>query len=111
MVPLSLRSTSFSSSERTRMLSNLWISGVGGGHDGLPFWRQGGPHLSQAVAPVFIQQPIFLHNTKERPLRGGAGTFSRTVRFQTVPHFYLDVLDGAQVIQDLEGIDFANFDT
>ncbi len=32
------------------------------------------------------------------------------MRFQTVPHFYLDVLDGDQVIQDPEGIDFANFD-
>jgi hypothetical protein len=32
------------------------------------------------------------------------------VRFQTVPHFYRDVLDGDQVIQDPEGIDFANFD-
>jgi hypothetical protein len=53
---------------------------------------------------------MFLHNIKERPLRGRAGTFSRTVRFQTVARFYLDVLDSDQVIQDLEGIDFANLE-
>jgi hypothetical protein len=53
---------------------------------------------------------MFLHNTKERPLRGRAGTFSRTVRFQTVARFYLDVLDSDQVIQDLEEIDFANLE-
>ena len=28
-----------------------------------------------------------------------------------MPQFYLDVLDGDQVIQDLEGIDFADRDT
>jgi adenylylsulfate kinase-like enzyme len=28
-----------------------------------------------------------------------------------VPRFYLDVLDGDQVIQDLEGIDFADRET
>ena len=39
------------------------------------------------------------------------GIFSRAVRFQTVPRFYLDVLDGDQVLQDLEGIDFADRDT
>jgi hypothetical protein len=54
---------------------------------------------------------MFLHNTKERPLRGRAGTFSRTVRFQTVARFYLDVLDSDQVIQDLDGIDFADRET
>ena len=31
--------------------------------------------------------------------------------FLGVPRFYLDVLDGDQVIQDLEGIDFADLDT
>jgi hypothetical protein len=36
---------------------------------------------------------------------------SRTVRFLTVPYFYLDVLDDNQVIQDLEGIDFADRET
>jgi hypothetical protein len=36
---------------------------------------------------------------------------SRAVRFQTVLRFYLDVLDGDQVIQDLEGIDFADPET
>ena len=31
--------------------------------------------------------------------------------FLSVPRFYLDVLDGDQVIQDLEGIDFADLQT
>src|SRR5215204_4388410 len=31
--------------------------------------------------------------------------------FLGVPRFYLDVLDGDQVIQDLDGIDFADRDT
>jgi hypothetical protein len=33
------------------------------------------------------------------------------VRFQTMMRFYLDVLDSDQVIQDLEGIDFADRET
>ncbi len=28
-----------------------------------------------------------------------------------MPRFYLDILDDSQVIQDLEGIDFADHDT
>ena len=38
-------------------------------------------------------------------------TFCWAKPFLVVPHFYLDVLDGDQVIQDLEGIDFADRDT
>src|SRR5215210_2928039 len=112
MVPLTLRSTSFSSSERTRMLSSLWISGVEvGAFMTGSLSGDGGAHISRAVAPVFVQQPIFLYNTEAQDLRGGAGTFSRTVRFQTMPQFYLDVLDGDRVIEDPEGIDFADRET
>ncbi len=32
-------------------------------------------------------------------------------QFPTVPRFYLDVLDGDRVIEDPEGIDFADLDT
>ena len=31
--------------------------------------------------------------------------------FTSVPRYYLDVLDGDQVISDTEGIDFADLDT
>src|SRR3954449_1824318 len=51
------------------------------------------------------------YNTEVQPFLYRTGTFSWTVRFQTVPRFYLDVLDGDQVLQDLEGIDFADRDT
>src|SRR3954447_4867689 len=59
------------------------------------------------------------YNTEAQPFlycpRNRTGTFSWAVRFQTVPRFYLDVLDGDQVLQDLEGdlegIDFADRDT
>src|SRR4051812_5235807 len=48
------------------------------------------------------------YNTEAQPFLCRTGTFSWTARFQTVPRFYLDVLDGDQVLQDLEGIDFAD---
>src|SRR5829696_9681643 len=85
---------------------------VGGGiHDGLPQAScRGSTHLSQPVAPVVVQQPIVLHNTETQSFLCWVGTFSRIVPFQTVAHFYLDVLDSDQVIQDLEGIDFANLE-
>src|SRR3954453_6955341 len=51
------------------------------------------------------------YNTEAQPFLYRTRTFSQAVRFQTVPSFYLDVLDGDQVIQDLEGIDFADCDT
>ena len=51
------------------------------------------------------------YNTEAQPFLYKTGTFSWAVRFQTVPRFYLDVLDGDQVLQDLEGIDFADRDT
>src|SRR5215213_9892321 len=51
------------------------------------------------------------YNTEAQPFLYRTGTFSRAVRFQTVPRFYLDVLDGDQVLQDQEGIDFADRDT
>ena len=51
------------------------------------------------------------YNTEAQPFLYRTGTFSRAVRFQTVPHFYLDVLDGDQVLPDPEGIDFADRDT
>ena len=38
-------------------------------------------------------------------------TLCRAGPFLSVPRFYLDVLDGDQVIQDLEGIDFADRET
>src|SRR4051794_4306028 len=38
-------------------------------------------------------------------------TLFQIVRFQTVMRFYLDVLDSDQVIQDPEGIDFADRET
>jgi hypothetical protein len=58
-----------------------------------------------------VQQPIVLHNTETQSFLCRVGTLSRIVRFQTVTHFYLDVLDGDQVIQDPEGIDFADRET
>jgi hypothetical protein len=51
------------------------------------------------------------YNTEAQPFLFRTGTFSWTVRFQTVSRFYLDVLDGDQVLQDLEGIDFADCKT
>jgi hypothetical protein len=57
-----------------------------------------------------VQQPIVLHNTETQSFLCRVGTFSRIVPFQTVAHFYLDVLDSDQVIQDLEEIDFANLE-
>jgi hypothetical protein len=51
------------------------------------------------------------YNPEAQPFLYRTGTFSRAVRFQTVPRFYLDVLDGDQVLQDQEGIDFADRDT
>src|SRR3954463_4893332 len=51
------------------------------------------------------------YNTEMQSFLCKAGTFSRTVRFQTMSHFYLDVLDGGQVIEDLDGIDFADRET
>src|SRR3954468_5269719 len=80
---------------------------VRGVHDGLPFWRQGQHTSLSADRTCIVQQPISCITL----MRGGEETFSPTVRFQTVPRFYLDVLDGDQVIQDLEGIDFADRDT
>src|SRR5215207_10014198 len=107
MVPLTLRSTSFSSSERTRMLSSLRTSGVELGVvsiDGLPpAGCRGSTHLSQAVAPVIVPRPINLCKPATRHLPGGAATSPHARPFPVVPHFYLDVLDGDQVIQDLEG--------
>ena len=38
-------------------------------------------------------------------------TFFWAGPFLVVPHFFLDILDDNQVIQDLEGIDFADCDT
>src|SRR5829696_9016419 len=86
---------------------------VGGGiHDGLPQAScRGSTHLSQPVAPVVVQQPIVLHNTETQSFLCWVGTFSRIVPFQTVARFYLDVRDGDQVIQDPEGIDFADRET
>src|SRR5215217_7456766 len=114
MVPLSFRSTSFSSSERTRMLSSLWMSGVAVG--GVPMtgssvMDRGSARLSQAVAPVGMPRPIHLCKPATRHLPGGAATFSWTGPFPGVPRFYFDVLDGDQVLQDLEGIDFADRET
>ena len=40
----------------------------------------------------------------------GEATFVRAKPFPGVARFYLDVLDGDQVIQDPEGIDFANLE-
>jgi hypothetical protein len=37
-------------------------------------------------------------------------TFCWTRAFLVVPRFYLDILNDSQVIQDLEGIDFADRD-
>ena len=53
---------------------------------------------------------MILYKPATRHLRGGAATFCRTAPFPAMPRFYLDVLDGDQVIQDLEGIDFADLD-
>ena len=77
---------------------------MAGIHDGLPQAScRGSTHLSQPVAPVIVQQPIVLYNTETQSFLCRVGTFSRIVRFETVPRFYLDVVDGDQVIQDLEG--------
>ncbi len=38
-------------------------------------------------------------------------TFCWTWPFLVVPRFHLDILDDSQVIQDLEGIDFADRET
>src|SRR3954454_5510134 len=80
---------------------------VRGVHDGLPFWRQGGAHVTLSRSHLYRAATDILYNTDAR--RGG--NLFPTVRFQTVPRFYLDVLDGDPVIQDLEGIDFADRDT
>src|SRR5215210_922828 len=81
-------------------------------HEGLPQAScRGSTRLSQPVAPVIVQQPIVLHNTETQSFLCRVGTFSRIVPFETVARFYLDVLDGDQVIQDPEGIDFADRET
>ena len=46
-----------------------------------------------------------------RRFPGGAATICGGDAFGSVPRFYLDVLDGDQIITDLEGIDFADLDT
>src|SRR3954453_8367275 len=46
-----------------------------------------------------------------RRFPGGAATICGGDAFGSVPRFYLDVLHGDQVIQDPEGIDFADRDT
>src|SRR5215203_3662327 len=72
---------------------------------------RGSARLSQAVAPVGIPRSIHLCKPATRHLPGGAATFWRAGSFPGVPRFYLDVLDGDQVLPDLEGIDFADLDT
>src|SRR3712207_8479934 len=47
-------------------------------HDGLPQAScKGSTHLSQPVAPVFVQRPISLCKPATRHLLGGAATFPR----------------------------------
>ncbi len=46
-----------------------------------------------------------------RRFPGGAATIRGGDAFGSVPRFFLDVLDGDQVIQDPEGIDFADLQT
>src|SRR4051812_47814905 len=70
--------------------------------------HRGSARLSQPVAPVFEWRLMIRYNTEAQPFLCRIGTFSWTVRFHTVSLFYLDVLDGDQVMQDLDGIDFAD---
>jgi len=46
-----------------------------------------------------------------RRFPGRAATFWRAGSFLGVPRFYLDVLDGDQVLPDPDGIDFADLQT
>ena len=43
--------------------------------------------------------------------QAGRATISGRLSFASVPRFYLDVLDGDQVLPDPEGIDFADLQT
>ena len=52
---------------------------------------------------------MILRNTEIR-LSQVEATFCWTRSFPVVPRFYLDILDDNQVLQDLEGIDFANLE-
>src|SRR4051794_15988474 len=98
MVPLTVRSTSLSSSERSRMLSSMRTSGVDGMTGSLGLVTGERTSLSAdhtcirtAIDGLFEQRSMILYNTEMQSFRCKAGTFSRTVRFQTMSHFYLDV--------------------
>src|SRR3954447_23288846 len=54
---------------------------------------------------------MLLYNTEVRHLLGGLESCAGLCGFRPRSRFYLHVLDGEQVITDLDGIDFADLDT
>lgn len=63
------------------------------------------------LRPSSVLQAINLCKPGTRHLPGRQATFIGAKPFSTVPRFYLDVLDGDRVLQDPEGIDFAETET
>ena len=60
---------------------------------------------------MIVPRPILQRKPATRPFPGGRATFWQAGPFASVLHFYLDVLDGDQVLPDQDGIDFADLNT